>query len=101
MGCDPSTFNIGRKKNLIPGHAKARDYFQSAWMTIEKFNQDLRQARLELSAATAAVMELVRSGKAFGDEWDAAVARERAAFQKMHWVLDSPLAPRGDKKSDP
>lgn len=70
-------------------------------MTIEKFNEDLRQARLELTVATAAVMELVRSGKAFGDEWDAAVARKRKAFQKMHWVLDSPLAPRVDKKSDP
>ncbi|VVO46648.1 hypothetical protein PS870_00071 [Pseudomonas fluorescens] len=70
-------------------------------MTIEKFNEDLRQARLELTVATAAVMELVRSGKAFGDEWDVAVARERKAFQKMHWVLDSTLAPRVDKKSDP
>ena len=63
-------------------------------MTIEKFNEDLRQAREELNAATAQVMELVRSGKAFGDEWDAAGARERKAFQKMQWVLDSPLAPR-------
>jgi hypothetical protein len=78
----------------------AGDSFQSVWMTIEKFNEDLHQAREELTAATAQVMKLVRSGKAFGDEWDAAVARERKAFQKMQWVLDSPLAPRGGGKSD-
>jgi len=100
MTCYQSTLKSGRK-NLLPGHTNGCDDFQSAWMTIEKFNEDLRQARLELTVATAAVMELVRSGKAFGDEWDAAVARERKAFQKMHWVLDSPLAPRVDKKSDP
>jgi hypothetical protein len=47
-------------------------------MTIEKFNEDLHQARQELTAATAAIMELVGSGKAFGDEWDVAVARARA-----------------------
>jgi hypothetical protein len=64
-------------------------------MTIEKFHEDLKQARLELSDAMAVVMELAKTGKAFGAEWDKALEREKKAHQKMHSVLNSPLVPRG------
>jgi hypothetical protein len=63
-------------------------------MTTEKFHEDLQQARQELSVAMAVVMELVKTGKAFGAEWDKALEREKKALQKMHRVLNSPLVPR-------
>jgi hypothetical protein len=42
-------------------------------MTSEKFEEDLAHAQTELTAATEDVMSFVRAGKAFGDEWRAAV----------------------------
>jgi len=63
-------------------------------MTTEKFHEDLQQARLELSAALAVVMCLVKTGKAFGAEWDQALERERKAHQKMHRLFNSPLVCR-------
>jgi len=50
-------------------------------MTIEKFEEDLALARMELAAATADVMAFVRAGRAFGDQWETAVDREREAHK--------------------
>jgi hypothetical protein len=38
-------------------------------MTTEKYYEDFQKARLELSAALAVVMNLVKAGKAFGADW--------------------------------
>jgi len=48
-------------------------------MTTEKSYEDLPKARLELSAAMATVMNLVKTGKAFGAEWAKALDREKKA----------------------
>jgi hypothetical protein len=42
-------------------------------------------------------MNLVKTGKAFGAEWDTACERENKARQKMHRVLHSPLVPRVER----
>jgi hypothetical protein len=60
-------------------------------MTIEKFEEDLALARAELAAATADVMAFVRAGRSFGEQWEAAVERERKAHKRMQRVLDRPL----------
>ncbi len=70
-------------------------------MTIEKFEEDLALARTELAAATADVMAFVRAGKAFGDQWEAAVEREREAHKRMQRVLNSPLASSLSGKQEP
>ena len=44
-------------------------------MSADKFFEDLRNARSELDAARTEVMVLVRSKKAFGKQWHAAVTR--------------------------
>lgn len=63
-------------------------------MTTERFNLDLEQARNELMAATAQVMELVRAKKTSGNAWKSAIERERKAHETIAWLLDSPLASR-------
>ncbi|SED15219.1 hypothetical protein SAMN04490185_2874 [Pseudomonas frederiksbergensis] len=65
-------------------------------MTVEKFNEDLLKARMELKTAMTDVMDLVNSKKTFGGEWKAAVERERKAHETMRCLLDSPLASRID-----
>lgn len=69
-------------------------------MTIEKFEEDLALARTELAAATAYVMAFVRAGRSFGDQWEAAVEREREAHKRMQQVLNSPLASSVDWKQE-
>jgi hypothetical protein len=61
-------------------------------MTSEKFEEDLAHARTELTAATEDVMSFVRAGKAFGDEWRAAVKREREAHRRILWIPESAMA---------
>ncbi|RON14806.1 hypothetical protein BK662_14960 [Pseudomonas frederiksbergensis] len=70
-------------------------------MTIEKFEEDLALARTELAAATADVMAFVRVGRAFGEQWEAAVEREREGHKRMQRVLNSPRGSSVDGKQEP
>lgn len=60
-------------------------------MSTEKFIEDLHQARQELDAATAEVMALVKPNKAFGEQWHAAIERERRAHHTLRWLMESPV----------
>ena len=46
-------------------------------LNVQKFTEALHQAHHELDVAIEGVMDKVNAGKAFGDEWQTAVARER------------------------
>ena len=70
-------------------------------MTIEKFKEDVARAHAELVATTEDVMALVKAGKAFGEQWELAIEREREAHKKMQWVLNSPLAPSVNARQEP
>jgi len=61
-------------------------------MSTKKFIEDLHQARQELDAATAEVMALVKTSKAFGAQWHAAINRERQAHETLRGLMDSPAA---------
>jgi hypothetical protein len=60
-------------------------------MSAHQFIEDLRRARQELDAATAEVMALVNTSKAFGERWHAAVDRERRAHQTLRGLMDTSL----------
>jgi hypothetical protein len=61
-------------------------------MSTQKFIEDLHQARQELDAATAEVMALVNTHKAFGEQWHAAIERERRTHHTLRWLMDNPVA---------
>jgi hypothetical protein len=60
-------------------------------MSTQKFIEDLHQARQELDAATAEVMALAKTQKAFGVQWHAALERERRAHHTLRWLMESPV----------
>jgi hypothetical protein len=62
-------------------------------MTNEKFHEDLQQARQELSDAMVVVMELAKTGKAFGAEWDKALEREKKHSRKCTAYSIAPWFP--------
>jgi phage terminase Nu1 subunit (DNA packaging protein) len=58
-------------------------------MAIGTFEEELRRARIDLAAASAEVMALVRERKAFGELWEAANERESIARRKIASLLDT------------
>jgi hypothetical protein len=58
-------------------------------MAARTYEEDLRQARIDLTTAVDGVMALVRGGKASGEQWDAANKRENLARVKVDRLLNS------------
>jgi hypothetical protein len=57
------------------------------------FKLEVLEVNLELAAASREVMQLVRSGKAFGQPWKLACERENKAYKNWRKVIGRPYAP--------
>jgi hypothetical protein len=94
--------NVMTKKSQADQRFRVKQvifYMQARKRTIPTSSERCHEVELcSMPTGTADFMAFVRAGRAFGDQWEVAVERERQAHKRMQRVLNSPLA---CEKQDP